>query len=81
MPIACDGVFVSIGRVPATELVAGQLPLDENGYIPAEETTATQIPGVYAVGDVRTKILRQVVSAVADGAMAVHMAEEFLATL
>ena len=76
--IPCEGVFVSIGRKPATELVEGQLPL-ENGYIVAGETTETAIPGVYAVGDVRTKLLRQVVTAVADGAMAVHMAEEYLA--
>ena len=76
--IPCEGVFVSIGRAPATELVAGQLTL-ENGYIAADETTRTSLPGVYAVGDVRTKLLRQVVTAVADGAMAVHMAEEYLA--
>ena len=76
--IPCEGVFVSIGRAPATELVAGQLIL-ENGYIAADETTRTSLPGVYAVGDVRTKLLRQVVTAVADGAMAVHMAEEYLA--
>jgi len=77
--VSCDGVFVSIGRKPATELFEGQLPL-ENGYIIAGETTQTSIPGVYAVGDVRTKLLRQVVTAVADGAMAVHMAEEYLAS-
>ena len=77
--IACDGVFVSIGRKPATELVAGQLELDESGYVVADETTETNIPGVYAVGDVRTKLVRQVVTAVADGAVAVHMAEEYLA--
>jgi len=76
--VLCDGVFVSIGRKPATELVEGQLEL-ENGNIVAGETTETSIPGVYAVGDVRTKLLRQVVTAVADGAMAVHMAEEYLA--
>ena len=74
----CDGVFISVGRKPATELVSGQLVLDEGGYVAAGETTQTNIPGVYAVGDVRTKLLRQVVTAVADGAMAVHMAEEFL---
>ena len=77
--IAADGVFISVGRKPATELFAGQIQLDENGYIIAGETTETGIPGVYAVGDVRTKLLRQVVTAVADGATAVHMAEEFLA--
>lgn len=77
--IPCDGLFISVGRKPATELVQGQLELDPSGYIIADETTKTSLPGVYAVGDVRTKPLRQVVTAVADGAMAVHMAEEFLA--
>ena len=67
-----------MSRKPATELVSGQLELDEGGYVAAGEMTQTNIPGVYAVGDVRTKPLRQVVTAVADGAMAVHMAEEFL---
>ena len=66
-------------RKPATELVVGQLELDEGGYIVADETTQTSIPGVYAVGDVRTKHLRQIVTAVADGAVAVHMAEGYLA--
>ena len=77
--VACDGVFVSVGRKPASQLAQGQLELDESGYIAADETTQTSLPGVYAVGDVRTKALRQVVTAVADGAMAVHMAEEYLA--
>lgn len=77
--LPCDGVFISVGRKPATELVQGQLDLDRSGYILADETTKTNLPGVYAVGDVRTKPLRQVVTAVADGAVAVHMAEEFLA--
>lgn len=77
--LECDGVFVSIGRKPATELVQGQLELDAGGYILAGEDTKTSIPGVYAVGDVRTKQVRQIVTAVADGAVAVHMAEEFLA--
>lgn len=77
--LPCDGIFISIGRKPATDLVKGQLELDGSGYIAAGETTQTSIPGVYAVGDVRTKLLRQVVTAVADGAMAVHMAEAFLA--
>ena len=74
-----NGLFVSIGRKPATGLVEGKLELDNGGYIVAGETTQTNIPGVYAVGDVRTKLLRQVVTAVADGAVAVHMAEEYLA--
>lgn len=79
--IPCDGVFVSIGRKPATEFLSGQLALDGQGYIIADETTKTSISGVYAVGDVRTKLLRQVVTAVADGAVAVHLAEEYLAGL
>lgn len=76
--VECDGVFISVGRKPATELVQGQLELDKGGYIIANESTRTNIPGVYAVGDVRTKDLRQVVTAVADGAVAVHHAEEYL---
>ena len=75
----CDGIFVSIGRKPASELAAGQLTLDAGGYIVADESTRTSLPGVFAVGDVRTKALRQVVTAVADGAMAAHYAEEYLA--
>lgn len=75
----CDGVFISVGRKPATELVQDQLRLDQNGYVAADESTCTDIPGVYAVGDVRTKALRQIVTAVADGATAVHYAEEYLA--
>lgn len=77
--IDCQGVFVSIGRKPATELVKDQLSLDAGGYIVADESTKTNIGGVFAVGDVRTKQLRQVVTAVADGAVAAHMAEEYLA--
>ena len=77
--IQVDGVFISVGRKPATELVKDQLELDEGGYIIADETTVTSIPGVYAAGDVRKKPLRQIVTAVADGASAVHMAEEYLA--
>ncbi len=79
--IDCDGVFVSIGRKPATGLVQGQLRLDEGGYIIADETTVSNIPGVFAVGDVRTKPMRQVITAVADGAVAVHMAEQYLSEL
>ena len=55
-----------------------ELALDGAGYIVADETTKTAIPGVFAVGDVRTKALRQVVTAVSDGAVAAHFAEEFL---
>ncbi len=76
--LALDGLFVSVGRKPATELVKGQLELDGSGYIIADESTKTNIPGVYAVGDVRTKELRQIVTAVADGAVAVHYAQHEL---
>lgn len=73
-----DGLFISIGRAPATELFRGQLELDEGGYIVAGESTETSIPGVYAVGDVRTKAVRQIVTAAADGAVAAHYVEEYL---
>ena len=77
--VACDGVFVSIGRKPATGFLGDQVKLDENGYVVAGEDTKTNIPGVYAVGDIRTKELRQIVTAVADGAVSVHEAEKYLA--
>lgn len=76
--IDCDGVFVSIGRKPATEFLQGKIELDPNGYIIADESTKTNVEGVFAVGDVRTKALRQVVTAVSDGAVSVHYAEEYL---
>ena len=79
--LECDGVFVSIGRSPITGLFAGQLSLDAAGYIIAGESTESSIPGVFAVGDVRTKVLRQVVTAVSDGALAAHYAEEYLASI
>ena len=74
-----DGLFVSIGRSPATELFRDQLELDAAGYIVADESTRTSLPGVFAAGDVRTKALRQIVTAAADGAVAAHYAEEYLA--
>ena len=77
--IACDGIFVSIGRSPATALVKGQVELDEAGYVIADESTRTNLTGVFAVGDIRTKALRQIVTAAADGAMAAHYADEYLA--
>ena len=77
--VAIDGLFVSIGRCPATDLFKGQLPLDAQGYIIADESTKTPLDGVFAAGDVRTKTLRQVVTAAADGAVAAHHAEEYLA--
>lgn len=77
--ILCDGIFISIGRKPATEFLNGAVDIDKNGYIIADETTKTNVDGVYAVGDVRTKALRQVVTAVSDGAVAIHHIEEYLA--
>ena len=79
MSVDCDGVFISIGRQPQTSLFAGQLSLDKNGYIIADESTETNIPGVYAAGDIRTKALRQVITAASDGACAAHAAELYLA--
>ncbi|MBE6879614.1 MAG: thioredoxin-disulfide reductase [Ruminococcaceae bacterium] len=76
--IFCDGVFISIGRKPATDFLKNNISLDDNGYIIADETTKTSIEGVFAAGDIRTKPLRQVVTAAADGAVAVHFAEEYL---
>ena len=74
----CDGLFVAIGRIPDTALLEGQLQLDDYGYIVADETTRTNLPGVFAVGDVRTKPLRQIVTAAADGAVASYFIEEYL---
>ena len=76
--LAVDGLFVSVGQSPETALFAGQLQLDAQGYIVADETTKTNIDGVYAVGDVRTKQLRQVITAAADGAVAAHQIEAYL---
>lgn len=79
--LACDGLFVAIGRIPDTSLISEQVSCDEQGYIIADETTRTNIPGVFAVGDVRQKPLRQIITAAADGATASKFAEEFLQTL
>lgn len=79
--IACNGLFISIGRIPNTDLLKGVIDMDEQGYILADETTMTNVPGVFAVGDVRRKPLRQIVTAVSDGAVASKYAEEYLQTL
>ena len=73
-----QGLFISIGRDPASQLFASQLELAPGGYIVAGESTETSLPGVFAVGDVRTKAVRQIVTAAADGAVAVHYAQEYL---
>ncbi|MBQ6998583.1 MAG: thioredoxin-disulfide reductase [Clostridia bacterium] len=77
--INCDGLFISIGRSPETALFKGQIDIDEFGYIKADESTKTNIEGVFAVGDVRTKVVRQIVTAVADGATSSHFIEQYLA--
>lgn len=77
--LPCAGVFVCIGRKPETSLFLGQLDMDAQGYLIADESTRTKLPGVFAVGDVRTKALRQIITAAADGAIAAHYAGEYLA--
>lgn len=76
--LPCDGIFVAVGRVPDTAILKGQVTLDSHGYIQADETTRTNIPGVFGVGDIRTKPMRQIITAAADGAVASKYAEEFL---
>ena len=76
--VECDGVFVAVGRVPDTGIFKGQVEMDGAGYLIADESTRTNLPGVYAVGDCRTKALRQIVTAAADGAVASHYIEEYL---
>lgn len=76
--IACDGVFVAVGRTPDTALFAPQVETDRNGYFRADETTRTNLPGVFAVGDARAKAVRQIVTATADGANAAFFAEQYL---
>lgn len=74
-----DGVFVAVGTQPNTEFLSGALPLDAGGYIAASETGETSIPGVFAAGDVRAKALRQVVTAVSDGAVCAEQAANHVA--
>ena len=73
-----DGVFIAVGIAPERELYAGQLELDEQGYIRADESGQTSVPGVFAAGDVRTKALRQILTAASDGANCVASAERYL---
>lgn len=76
--IEVDGLFVAVGTAPNTEFLNNAVELDQNGYIVAGENCETSVPGVYVAGDVRTKMLRQVVTAASDGAIAAEMAAEFL---
>lgn len=76
--IKCDGVFVAIGRIPNNQLVVKNVATNDQGYLLADETTKTNVPGVFAIGDVRTKPLRQIITAAADGAVAAQAAEEYI---
>ena len=76
--LSLDGLFLAVGQLPNTQLFQGQVELDAAGYVVADETTRTNLPGVFAVGDLRQKPLRQVVTAAADGAVAAHFLEEYL---
>lgn len=76
--LPADGLFVAIGQLPENSLFEGQVATDKAGYIVAGEDTKTSVPGVFAIGDVRTKQVRQIITAAADGAVAVHFAEEYL---
>ena len=76
--LPCDGAFICLGGVPETNLLHGQIALDKQGYILANETTITNLPGVFAAGDVRTKLLRGILTAAADGAVAAQQAERYI---
>lgn len=78
IPADAEAIFVAIGRVPNTEFITGLVDLDENGYIVAGEDCRTSLPGVFVAGDSRTKPLRQLVTAAADGAMAAINAVHYL---
>ncbi|MCE5314420.1 MAG: thioredoxin-disulfide reductase [Armatimonadota bacterium] len=76
--VPVDGVFILIGLDPNTKMIRGQIELDEQGYIITDENMRTNIPGVFAAGDVRKKLLRQIVTACADGAIAATAAEKYI---
>lgn len=76
--LAVDGVFIAAGMLPVTEAVRDVVELDESGYIVADETGKTSAQGFFVAGDVRTKVLRQVVTAVSDGANAATSAERYI---
>lgn len=76
--IELDGLFVAIGANPVSELVKDVVELDPKGYIVTDEDCKTNVEGIYAVGDIRVKSLRQIITAAADGAIAVHAAEKYI---
>ena len=71
-------MFIAVGISPNTELLEGTVALDAGGYVDAGEDGATSVPGIFAAGDVRTKNLRQIITAVADGANCVSSVERYL---
>ncbi len=73
-----SGMFIAVGTVPLTDFIEGIVELDEGGYVKAGETGQTSVPGIFAAGDVRTKNVRQVATAVGDGAAVIHYVEEYL---
>lgn len=76
--VSVDGVFVAVGITPDSGLLKGIAELDENGYVVADESCETSVPGIYAAGDVRKKPLRQIITAAADGANAITSVEKYL---
>lgn len=76
--IELDGLFIAIGGIPTSGLVKDLVEMTPNGYIVTNEDCETSVPGIYAVGDIRKKSLRQVITACADGAIAVHAAEKYI---
>lgn len=77
MVLEVNGVFIAVGILPNTQSFKGLVDMDENGYILADETCATSVPGIYAAGDIRKKALRQIITAVADGANAVNSVQNY----
>lgn len=76
--LAVEGVFIAVGMHPNTEVFRNTIPCDQRGYVLAGEDCVTRVPGIFAAGDVRTKRVRQIITAVADGACAVASAEQYL---
>ncbi len=76
-----EGVFIAVGTVPNTRIAEKLLKLDKDGYIAADETGVTEVPGIFAAGDIRTKQLKQIVTAVADGANAVESVQKYLRSI
>ena len=79
--LAVDGIFIAVGILPNSDEFEHPVEMDESKYLIAGEEGLTNIPGVFAAGDVRTKMLRQIVTAVSDGANAVTSVQKYLLTL